>query len=295
MTRPGVLPATAVPATAVPATAGTREELARHRAAMPGRVAAVLTMGALHAGHLALVERARAVADHVVVTVFVNPLQFAAGEDLDRYPRTLEADLALLGDRADLVFAPGAAEVYPAGAPQVRVSAGPLGDVLEGAHRPGHFDGVLTVVTVLLHLLRPDVAVFGEKDAQQLALVRRLVADLAVPTRIEAVPTVRDADGLALSSRNAYLAPGDRRRALAVPAALAAARAAARSGAAAEGVRAAAAAVLADADGVAADYVEVVDPVGFTPPAGPGEALALVAARVGATRLIDNARVELRR
>jgi pantoate--beta-alanine ligase len=290
VSRPDVLPGTAVP----PLVA-TRGELARHRTGMAGRVAAVLTMGALHAGHLALVRRARDVADHVVVTVFVNPLQFGAGEDLDRYPRTLEADLALLGDTADLVFAPGAAEVYPGGPPQIRVSAGPLGEVLEGAHRPGHFDGVLTVVTVLLHLVRPDVAVFGEKDAQQLALVRRLVADLALPSRIEAVPTVRDADGLAMSSRNAYLDPVDRRRALAVPASLAAAGAAAGSGAPVDGVRAAAAAALATADGVTADYVEVVDPATFAPASGPGVALVVVAARVGGTRLIDNARVELRR
>ncbi|MGF1653773.1 MAG: pantoate--beta-alanine ligase [Actinomycetales bacterium] len=289
MTRPGVLPAAAETLVA------TRAELARHRDRMSGRVAAVLTMGALHEGHLALVERARAVADHVVVTVFVNPLQFGTGEDLDRYPRTLEADVALLGGRADLVFVPGEAEVYPGGPPQVRVSAGPLGEVLEGAHRPGHFDGVLTVVTVLLHLLRPDVAVFGEKDAQQLALVRRLVADLAVPTRIEAVPTVRDADGLALSSRNAYLDPADRRRARAVPASLAAARTAARSGAGAAAVRAAAAAVLAAAAGVTTDYVEVVDPATFAPSPAEGPALVVVAVRVGATRLIDNAAVDLAR
>jgi pantoate--beta-alanine ligase len=279
----------------VPTLVRTRGELARHRDSLPGRVAAVLTMGALHAGHLALVDRARAVSDHVVVTVFVNPLQFGAGEDLDRYPRTLDADLALLGSRADLVFAPAAAEVYSAGPPQVRVSAGPLGEVLEGAHRPGHFDGVLTVVTVLLHLLRPDVAVFGEKDAQQLVLVRRLVADLAVATRIEAVPTVRDPDGLASSSRNAYLGPRDRRRAGAIPGALAAAVDAARAGEAAGGVRAAAATVLTAADGVTTDYVEVVHPTTFAPAPGPGPALVVLAARVGGTRLLDNAPVELRR
>jgi pantoate--beta-alanine ligase len=281
-------------ATGAPPVATTRPEFARRRDAMAGPVAAVLTMGALHAGHLALVDHARDLADHVVVTVFVNPLQFGAGEDLDRYPRTLDADLALLTGRADLVFAPGVAEVYPDGAPQVRVCAGPLGDLLEGAHRPGHFDGVLTVVTVLLHLLRPDVAVFGEKDAQQLALVRRLVADLAWPTRIEAVPTVRDADGLALSSRNAYLDAAGRRRAAAVPAALAAAGDAARAGADARAVRAAAAGVLAAAEGVTVDYVAVVDPATLAPPRPGGAALVLVAVRIGATRLIDNVRVELR-
>lgn len=281
-----------------PVVAATRDELARMRDTLPGRVAVVMTMGALHAGHLALVDRARALADHVIVTIFVNPLQFSAGEDLDRYPRTLADDLDRLSGRADLVFAPGPDVVYPGGPPRVRVHAGALGELLEGAHRPGHFDGVLTVVTVLLHLVRPDVAVFGEKDAQQLALVRRLVADLALGTRIEAVATVRDPDGLALSSRNAYLDGNQRRSALAVPRALAAAATAASRGRDANAVRRAAATVLADTDGVDVDYVEVVDPDTFAP-AGEdgavedGTALVLVAVRVGGTRLVDNVAVTL--
>ncbi|MEU4200689.1 pantoate--beta-alanine ligase [Streptomyces sp. NPDC026294] len=193
-----------------------------------GQRAVVMTMGALHEGHATLVRAARdrvGPAGQVVVTVFVNPLQFGAGEDLDRYPRTLEADVALAGAAgADAVFAPAAAEVYPGGAPQVRIAAGPMGDLLEGASRPGHFDGVLTVVGKLLHLTRPDVALFGQKDAQQLAVIERMVADLNFDVRIVGVPTVREDDGLALSSRNRYLSEADRRTALALSRALFAAR-----------------------------------------------------------------------
>ncbi|MEU7206209.1 pantoate--beta-alanine ligase [Streptomyces sp. NPDC045470] len=193
-----------------------------------GQRAVVMTMGALHEGHATLVRAARdrvGPAGQVVVTVFVNPLQFGAGEDLDRYPRTLEADVALAGAAgADAVFAPAAAEVYPGGAPQVRIAAGPMGDLLEGASRPGHFDGVLTVVGKLLHLTRPDVALFGRKDAQQLAVIERMVADLNFDVRIVGVPTVREDDGLALSSRNRYLSEADRRTALALSRALFAAR-----------------------------------------------------------------------
>ncbi|EYR61872.1 panthothenate synthetase, partial [Actinotalea ferrariae CF5-4] len=170
-------------------------------------------------------------AEQVVVTVFVNPLQFGPAEDLTRYPRDLERDVALLArEGVDVVFAPGVEDVYPGGDPVVRVSAGALGDRLEGAHRPGHFDGVLTVVLKLLHLVRPDVALFGEKDAQQLMAVRRMVRDLDVPVDVVAGPTVRDADGLALSSRNAYLDADGRRHALALSRALDAARAAAAGG-----------------------------------------------------------------
>ncbi|MEU7160799.1 pantoate--beta-alanine ligase [Streptomyces chrestomyceticus] len=193
-----------------------------------GQRAVVMTMGALHEGHATLVRAARDLAGpagQVVVTVFVNPLQFGAGEDLDRYPRTLEADVALAGAAgADAVFAPAAGEVYPGGAPQVRITAGPMGDLLEGASRPGHFDGVLTVVGKLLHLTRPDVALFGQKDAQQLAVIERMVADLNFDVRIVGVPTVREDDGLALSSRNRYLSAADRRTALALSRALFAAR-----------------------------------------------------------------------
>ncbi|MFF8643350.1 pantoate--beta-alanine ligase [Streptomyces sp. NPDC015345] len=193
-----------------------------------GRRAVVMTMGALHDGHASLIRAARRDAGpdgEVVVTVFVNPLQFGAGEDLDRYPRTLEADVKIAEQAgADAVFAPSVDEVYPGGEPQVRVGAGPMGTVLEGATRPGHFDGMLTVVAKLLHLTAPDVALFGQKDAQQLALIRRMVRDLNFPVEIVGVPTVREDDGLALSSRNRYLSPDERRTALALSRALFAGR-----------------------------------------------------------------------
>ncbi|NGO80714.1 pantoate--beta-alanine ligase [Streptomyces sp. YC504] len=193
-----------------------------------GQRAIVMTMGALHEGHASLIRRARELAGpegQVLVTVFVNPLQFGAGEDLDRYPRTLDADL-VIAERAgaDAVFAPYTDEVYPGGEPQVRLSAGPMGERLEGATRPGHFDGMLTVVAKLLHLTAPDIALYGQKDAQQLALIKRMVKDLNFPVEIIGVPTVREADGLALSSRNRYLSDAERRTALALSAALFAGR-----------------------------------------------------------------------
>ncbi|MCS0600970.1 pantoate--beta-alanine ligase [Streptomyces sp. LP11] len=204
----------------------TAEEL--HVRERHGRRAVVMTMGALHEGHATLIRTARGLAGpdgEVVVTVFVNPLQFGAGEDLDRYPRTLDADLELAGQAgADAVFAPSVDVVYPGGEPQVRVSAGPMGERLEGATRPGHFDGMLTVVAKLLHLTRPDVALYGQKDAQQLALIRRMVRDLNFGIEIAGVPTVREADGLALSSRNRYLSSDERRTALALSRALFAGR-----------------------------------------------------------------------
>lgn len=266
-------------------------------AVRPHRRAVVMTMGALHDGHLALVEHARTLADVVVVTVFVNPLQFGPSEDLARYPRDLERDLALLSgpgllDARDVVFAPGVDVVYPDGDPVVRVRAGEVGDVLEGRSRHGHLDGVLTVVLKLMHLTRPDVAVFGQKDAQQVAAVRRMVRDLDVPVEVAVHPTVREPDGLARSSRNAYLSAEERVRALGLSAAL---DAAARSAAAGQGPQAvveAARAVLAQrlADGDAVDYVELVDAATFAPAdAATSQALLLVAARVGGTRLIDNA------
>lgn len=192
------------------------------------RRAVVMTMGALHEGHAALIRTAREIAGpggDVVVTVFVNPLQFGAGEDLDRYPRTLDSDVKI-AERAgaDAVFAPSVDEVYPGGEPQVRLSAGPMGERLEGAVRPGHFDGMLTVVAKMLHLTRPDTALFGQKDAQQLALIRRMVRDLNFGMEIVGVPTVREEDGLALSSRNRFLAPEERRTALALSQALFAGR-----------------------------------------------------------------------
>ncbi|MDP9101682.1 MAG: pantoate--beta-alanine ligase [Actinomycetota bacterium] len=256
------------------AVARTREELAEHRKVLAGRVAVVMTMGALHEGHAALLRSARQSADSVIATVFVNPLQFGAGEDLDRYPRTLDADLALCeGEGADLVFTPEPEVVYPR-TPVVRVSAGELGDVFEGVSRPGHFDGVLTVVLKLLHLTQPDVALFGQKDAQQLACVRRMVADLDLPVDVRAVPTVRESDGLAMSSRNRYLSATERQSALALFRALS-------TGDVTAGRR-----ILDEARGVDVDYFERVDTSTFQP--SPYGDLLLVAARVGATRLIDN-------
>jgi pantoate--beta-alanine ligase len=256
----------------------------------PGRRAVVMTMGALHEGHLALVRRARELADQVVVTIFVNPLQFGPSEDLDRYPRDLEADRALLDDAGvDVLFAPTVDVVYPEPV-VVTVSAGRLGEVLEGQHRPGHMDGVLTVVLKLLHLTRPDVALFGQKDAQQLVAVRRMVADLDLGVEVVGVPIVREPDGLARSSRNAYLSAEQRTTALALSRAMAAGQAAAAAGAAAPAVEAAARGVLAVEPGVELDYLSLTDPE-LEPAAADyaGPALLLVAGRVGATRLIDNA------
>lgn len=275
----------------------TRTELADALGpARAGRTrAVVMTMGALHEGHLSLVRAARERADEVVVTIFVNPLQFGPSEDLERYPRDLEGDLALLaGAGADLVFAPDVAQVYPDGDPVVRVSAGALGERLEGAHRPGHFDGVLTVVLKLLHLVRPDVALFGRKDAQQLMAVRRMVADLDVPVEIVGVETVRDDDGVALSSRNAYLDAEQRVSARALNRALRAAQAAAGAGAPADEVRRAAAEVLASEPGVVVDYVALVDDTATDVAAdATGPAVLAMAARVGTTRLIDNVTLTL--
>jgi pantoate--beta-alanine ligase len=248
-------------------------------------------MGALHAGHVELIRRAGERASRVVVTDFLNPLQFAPGEDLDKYPRTFGADLELCtAERVDLLFAPGPSDIYPEGDPLVRVQAGRVGDVLEGRSRPGHFDGVLTVVAKLLHLTGPDLAYFGQKDAQQLWLISRMVLDLDFAVEVVEVPTVRDADGLALSSRNIYLAAGDRAQALALSQALERGREAARSGAMAvlDETRA-----HLEASGVKVDYVELVDPVTFEPFTREGDAVLLVAAHVGSTRLIDNVRLSV--
>ena len=268
----------------------------------PYRRAVVMTMGALHDGHLALVEHARSLAEVVVVTIFVNPLQFGPTEDLARYPRDLEGDLRRLSGPGllrpqDVVFAPGVDVVYPDGDPTVRVSAGRLGEVLEGESRPGHLDGVLTVVLKLMHLTRPDVAVFGQKDAQQVAAVRRMVEDLDVPVDLAVHATVREPDGLARSSRNAYLTPEQRGRALALSASLDAGRRAADAGQDPDAVVAAARAVLAErlSDEDAVDYVSLVDAATFgAPHAGTSDALLLLAARVGSTRLIDNTPLTLR-
>ncbi|MGC5365173.1 pantoate--beta-alanine ligase [Streptomyces sp. DT24] len=301
---------------ATPATLlRTAAELDALRPPAGARRAVVMTMGALHEGHATLIRTARAAAGpdgQVAVTVFVNPLQFGAGEDLDRYPRTLDADLVVAGAAgADVVLAPSVDEVYPGGEPQVRIAAGPMGERLEGASRPGHFDGMLTVVAKLLHLTRPDTAFFGQKDAQQLALIRRMVRDLDFPVEIAGVETVREPDGLALSSRNRFLSAEERRTALALSRALFAARdlltapddpRTSRVPRTPAAVRAAARRVLDEASAgsppLALDHLALVDPADFTeiPDEGPEtpdgrtrrDAVLVVAARVGATRLIDN-------
>ena len=272
-----------------PVLASSREELVAALAGRPGRVGFVPTMGALHEGHASLMTRARAEVGEgpVVVSVFVNPTQFAPGEDLDRYPRTLEADLDLCAAHGvDVVFAPAVEEMYPGGpeAQQVTVDPGPLGRVLEGAVRPTHFAGVLTVVAKLFRLVRPDVAVFGQKDFQQLALIQRMVADLCMGVEVIGAETVREADGLALSSRNRYLSETDRVTGLALSRALRAAQEAAPDGA--EAAEVAGREVLASTPGLEVDYF-VVRGNDLGDPTGP-EARALVAARVGSTRLIDN-------
>jgi pantoate--beta-alanine ligase len=270
----------------------TRAELRAAYDVLPhaARRAVVMTMGALHEGHAELVRRAREIvgADgHVTVTVFVNPSQFTDPDDLARYPRTLDADVALCArEGADLAFAPGVDDVYPDGPPQITVDPGPLGGVLEGEVRPGHFRGVLTVVHKLLSLTDPHVAVFGEKDYQQLVLVRRMVRDLDLDVDIIGVPTVRAEDGLALSSRNARLDARQRELAVAVPRALVAGAAEARRGGAASDVARAAEAVLVAA-GADVDYVVLTDPH-LGPAAESGDARLLVAARIGTTRLLDN-------
>ncbi|MGY1610081.1 pantoate--beta-alanine ligase [Geodermatophilus sp. SYSU D00700] len=277
--------------TSPPAVAGTAAELREVVAGLPGPVALVPTMGALHEGHRTLVRAARERAGSVVVSVFVNPTQFGPGEDLDRYPRTWDADLAALTEeRADVVFHPPVGEVYPSGALGVTVDPGPLGGVLEGAVRPGHFAGVLTVVAKLFGLARPDLAFFGEKDYQQLTLVRAMVRELALPVEVVGVPTARENDGLALSSRNRYLAPDERARAATVHRALCAGADAGPRGAGA--VLAAAREVLATAPELVPDYLELTDPdLGRAPTAGP--ARLLVAVRAGSTRLLDNTAVRL--
>lgn len=280
-----------------PIVARTREELARARSKTGGTLALVPTMGALHEGHLSLMRQARGRADAVAVSVFVNPLQFGPGEDFDRYPRTFAADLeACAAEGVDFVFAPAREVMYP-DEPQVTVKSGPMGEVVEGAARPGHFDGMLTVVLKLLNLVRPDVAVFGEKDAQQLAMIRRMVADLNVPVEVVGAPTVREPDGLALSSRNRYLSAPERRTALALSRALRAGAGAAASGA--DAVLAAARGVLSEAETadppLVLDYLVLVDPSTFTEITGPGpgRAVLAVAGRVGATHLIDNVPLQL--
>ncbi len=259
-----------------------------------GTRAVVMTMGALHDGHAELIRQARQRSGDdgtVVVTDFVNPTQFGAGEDFDAYPRTLDDDVRIAGAAgADVVLAPSVREVYGVvggfGPHSVTVDPGPLGEVLEGASRPGHFRGVLTVVAKLLGLTSPQMALFGEKDYQQLVLIRRMVADLSMPIEVVGVPTVREPDGVAMSSRNRYLSASDRALAAHLPAALAAAAAAA--GAGSEAARAAGEAVLLAHHGIDLDYLVVTDP-DLGPAPAVGEARILVAATVGGTRLLDNA------
>jgi pantoate--beta-alanine ligase len=249
----------------------------------------VPTMGALHAGHRALLRRARAECDEVVMSLFVNPAQFGPGEDFDRYPRDEERDRAIAAEHGvERVFAPTVAEMYPDGF-ATTVSVGELGRIFEGAHRPGHFDGVATVVAKLFNLVRPDAAYFGQKDAQQLAVIRRMTADLALGVEIRAVETVREPDGLALSSRNVHLRGADRERALALRDALAATEASLRAGERDADVLRAAAVAAMRGRGVEPDYLELVHPDDLSPVARvDGEVLVAVAASVGSTRLIDN-------
>ncbi len=255
------------------------------------RVMLVPTMGALHDGHLALVRAAKRVSGSVVVvSIFVNPLQFGTGEDLNAYPRTLDADMELLADEGvEVVFTPTAAVMYPDG-PRTTVHPGPLGGELEGAVRPTHFAGMLTVVLKLLQIVRPDKAFFGEKDYQQLVLIRQMADDLNLDSRIIGVPTVRESDGLAMSSRNRYLNPEEREQASALSSALLAGMYAAGGGPAA--VLDAARAILDEVPAIITDYLELRGPwLEDAPTAGP--ARLLVAARLGATRLLDNIAVEL--
>ncbi|GLX00658.1 pantoate--beta-alanine ligase [Microtetraspora sp. NBRC 16547] len=276
--------------------AGDRAELAKAREAIgPGSLALVPTMGALHPGHRSLVRLAHEHAEQVAVSIFVNPLQFGPAEDFARYPRTLDADLEVCAEEGvRIVFAPSVEEMYPEGH-QVGVSAGAMGATVEGAFRPGHFDGMLTVVLKLFNLVQPDVAIFGEKDAQQLALIRRMVRDLNVPVSIIGAPTVREGDGLALSSRNRYLSHADRATALHLSRALRAGAAQATPARVLDAARA----VLEEAARLSPplllDYLALVDPATFASvdEEHHGDAILAVAAKVGNTRLIDNIAVQI--
>lgn len=270
--------------------ADVREHVVQLRAG-GRRVALVPTMGALHDGHLRLCDVAREHADTVVLSIFVNPLQFAPTEDFERYPRDLERDARLVEQRGvELIFAPDGSEIYPHGTAQVRVHAPSMSDVLCGRFRPGHFEGVLTVVAKLFNIVEPDSAVFGQKDLQQSVLIRRMTQDLDFDIEILVGPIVREPDGLAMSSRNAYLSAAERRSALSLYRSLQAAQQAFDRGVSApDGIVAAAAATLNAEAGVDTQYVEVVDPESLETPerVKPGDAVA-VAAHVGGTRLIDN-------
>lgn len=255
------------------------------------RIAFVPTMGALHAGHMALVAEAKLAAGRVVVSIFVNPRQFGPNEDLAQYPRKEQADSRMLAEAGvDLLWLPPVEVMYPAGH-STNVAVAGVSEPLDGAARPGHFDGVATVVAKLFNQVAPDVALFGEKDFQQLAVIRRMVADLDFAVEVRGVPTQRDDDGLALSSRNAYLAPEDRAAAVALPRALGVAAKAIEKGDDADAALATARASL-EAAGFTVDYVELVDAEALGAPVAGRPRRLLAAARIGGTRLIDNIAVE---
>ena len=268
------------------------EELANARAQL-GSLAFVPTMGALHAGHMALVAEGKKRAGKVATSIFVNPMQFGQNEDFGRYPRRESEDARLLEEAGcDLLWLPGVGDIYPEGF-ATRVSVSGISQLWEGAARPGHFDGVATVVAKLLMSVRPDVALFGEKDFQQLVVIRRMVEDLAIPVQIAGMPTVREEDGLALSSRNAYLSEEDRQRAAALPRALDYARGAIQSGEPLNLVLDTARKSLIEGGFSRIDYFALVDATTLQPLDRPqGEMRLIAAAAIGQTRLIDNVAVE---
>jgi len=268
------------------------EELTRARAGLEGTLALVPTMGALHAGHMALIAEAKKRSDQVAASIFVNPAQFAAGEDFGRYPRRERQDAQMLEEAGcDLLWAPSVEDVYPRGF-STTISVSGVSERWEGEARPGHFDGVATVVAKLLLSVRPDIALFGEKDFQQLAVIRRMVRDLDIPVEIAAVPTVREADGLALSSRNTYLSPKERQRAAALPLALESARRAIRRGTPVSEVLDEVRTSLRSGGFSRIDYVALVDAGTLEPlDSSQGQMRLIVAAVIGTTRLIDNVAV----
>lgn len=265
------------------------EELARARDGIAGRLALVPTMGALHAGHMALIEEARKGADKVAASIFVNPAQFGPNEDFSRYPRREEQDARMLQEAGcDLLWVPSVEDIYPDGF-STTISVSGVSERWEGKARPGHFDGVATIVAKLLLAIRPDLAVFGEKDFQQLAVIRRMVRDLNIPVEIVAAPTVREVDGLALSSRNAYLLPEERKQAASLPRALETAKAAILRGALVANVLDDARDTLGRAGFSRVDYFALVDAVSLEPLDEPrGDMRLIAAAVIGKTRLIDN-------
>jgi pantoate--beta-alanine ligase len=255
-----------------------------------GPLGLVPTMGALHEGHLSLVRAARRECSSVAVSIFVNPKQFAPSEDFDRYPRTFEADCELLQrEGVDLIFAPSVEEMYPAGGTRTFIEVPGVSDRLDGASRPGHFRGVATVVAKLFHIIQPQAAYFGQKDAAQIAVLRAMVRDLNIPVDLRVCPTVRDADGLALSSRNRHLSPAERTAALSIHRALRHAQSLVDAGANGRVIRPVMMDILKSTPGLRLDYVEIVHPDTLLPnPSARPPVLIAVAASAGATRLIDN-------